>query len=63
MPVDTTHLKLRSGDRVLSTPSSLLPASTTMARREVLGTEVGISEAEEDLEGVAAKARRVRSRA
>lgn len=34
MRVDTTHLKLRRGDRFISTPSSLLPASTTIARRE-----------------------------
>jgi len=50
--IDATYLKVRRGGRIVSVAVGV----NADGRREVLGMEIGISEARADLEGVPAQA-------
>ena len=54
--IDATYLKVRRGGRIVSVAVIIAVGVNTDGRREVLGMEVGTSEAETDLDGVPAQA-------
>ena len=54
--IDATYLKVRRGGRIVSVAVIIAVGVNSDGRREVLGMEIGTSEAETDLDGVPAQA-------